>query len=521
MKRIFCIIVTTIFMYSVNAQDSSFYIENELIIWLEQGVDAKEFATNSNVRIVPKELLSRRLNIWLFEFTDRVEQRGMQERDMRMNKLSSYTDVKYVQNNYTNITLRATPPNDPYYGDQWALEKIGWTDVWDEFSTTIGSTTSTGDEIVIAVIDDGFDLNHEDLNFWKNTNEIPNNGMDDDNNGYIDDFHGWNAYNNTGIIDIKEHGTKVTGVVGAIGNNGKGVCGVNWKVKILPVIAYESQNVTQANVVKAYSYVLEMRAKYNETNGTSGTFIVATNSSFGINMGNPNIFPIWCSMYDSLGYVGILSCAATANEEWNVDVVGDMPSNCISEFLISTTSTTSDDKKFIGVPNDYGAGYGVNSIDIGAPGTDIYTMLPYNRYGYGGYTGFPSATSYASPHVAGVIALTYAAMQPSMIQAYKSKPADVALLVKKYLLDGADKIPALNGYVASGRRLNAYNSVKSACENFSKLTITNNTTFTGCDNLNVQNVTVSNNAKLTLDAPGNVTINSSFEVQLGSQLEIK
>jgi len=439
MKKIFCIIIATIFMYPIYAQNSDTYIENELIVWLEQGVDATKFAANSNEGIVPKRLLSKRLNIWLFEITAGIEQRGM-----KMSNLSKNANIKHIQNNHTNITLRAITPNDTHYNQQWAPAKIRLPDVWGGFTT--GGTTSTSDNIVVAVIDGGFDINHEDLSFWKNTYDTPNNGIDDDNNGYVDDYHGWNAYQHTGNIVDDNHGTHVAGIAGAIGDNNRGVSGVNWNVKILPVCGNSGN---EATVVEAYAYVLEMRATYNETNGQRGAFIVATNSSFGVDMGNPNNYPIWCSMYNALGNVGILSCAATANANWNIDQVGDVPTACSSEFLIAVTNTTSADVKYSN------AGYGTNTIDIGAPGTNIYSTLPNNNYG--NLTG----TSMATPQVAGVIALMYATMPPSMIQAYKSNPANFALSIKQHLLNGADRIPSLNGLVASGR-LNAFAAVIKA-----------------------------------------------------------
>ena len=282
---------------------------------------------------------------------------------------------------------------------------------------------------------------------------------------------------------------------------------MNWNVKILPVC---TSYTDEAIVVEAYSYVLEMRARYNETNGQRGAFIVATNSSFGINRGNPNNYPIWCSMYDALGSVGILNCAATVNENWDIDQIGDVPTSCSSNFLISVTNTTSADVKYTD------AGYGVNTIDIGAPGEGIYSTLPNNTYGN------DAGTSMATPQVAGVIALMYASMSQDMIQAYKKDPANIALSVKQHLLDGADRIPSLNGLVASGR-LNAYAAVEAVTcttTNFMNQVVTTNQTITGCD-INVQNVTVQNGVKLTLDATNETIISGPFEVKLGSTLEIK
>lgn len=424
----------------LQSPQSATYVENELIIWLEQGVDASAFAAVANVGIMPKRQLSQRLNIWLFEIADKAE-----SREAKMDRIWKNPDVRVVQNNHTNIQLREAIPDDPYYGQQWAPAIMSLPQAWEEFTT--GGITATGDTIVVAVIDGGCDWTHEDLNCWVNAHEIPNNGIDDDGNGYIDDYHGWNAYNHNGYVGSNNHGTHVSGIIGAVGNNGKGVCGVNWNVRIKPI---GGSSGNESIVVEAYSYALEMRARYNESNGEEGAFIVATNSSFGVDYGNPDDYPIWCSMYDEMGEVGILSCGAGPNMNVNVDVVGDVPSTCPGDYLIGITNTNSSDEKF------GSAGYGVNNIDLGAPGTSIYSTTPNNNYG--SLTG----TSMATPQVSGTIALIYAALPEEMMLDCKSDPANFSLIIKQHLFDGADHLPSLDGLVASGRRLNAYGAIESA-----------------------------------------------------------
>ena len=439
---ILAIMALSVFSYAQEpeqSQESTTYVENEFIIWLEQDVDAADFAAKSNTGIMPKRQLSKRLNIWLFEINDNKELR-----EDKMRRLNANADVRVIQNNHTNITLREAIPDDPYYYQQWAPAIMNLPQAWEEFTTS--GVTTTGDTIVVAVIDGGADWTHEDLNCWENAHEIPNNGIDDDGNGYIDDFHGWNAYNHNGYVGSNNHGTHVSGIIGAVGNNGKGVCGVNWNVKVMPIGGSSSN---ESIVVEAYSYVLEMRARYNETDGEEGAFIVATNSSFGVDYGNPDDYPIWCSMYDEMGNVGILSCGAGPNLNVNVDVVGDVPSACPGNYLIGITNTTSDDVKYTG------AGYGINNIDIGAPGTSIYSTLPNNNYG--NMTG----TSMATPQVSGTIALMYAALPEEMMIACKNDPANFCLSVRHHLLNGADHLPSLDGLVASGRRLNAYGAIES------------------------------------------------------------
>ena len=422
----------------VMEQNSETYVENEFIIWLEQGVDASNFAIQSNAGITPKRLLSQRLNIWLFETNDRAE-----SHEAKMDRLSKNPNVRVVQNNHTNIQLRESIPDDPYYYQQWAPAIMQLPQAWESFTT--GGVTATGDTIVVAVIDGGADLSHEDLNFWKNTLEIPNNGLDDDNNGYVDDYHGWNAYYHNGNVGSDSHGTHVSGIIGAVGNNGIGVCGVNWNVKVMPVCGSSGN---ESIVVEAYSYVLEMRARYNETNGEEGAFVVATNSSFGVYYGNPNNYPIWCAMYDEMGNVGILSCGAGPNMNVNVDLVGDVPSTCPGDYLIGITNTTSADVKY------NSAGYGITNIDIGAPGTSIYSTVPNN--GYSNKTG----TSMATPQVTGTIALMYAAMPEDLMQDCKKDPSNFCLSVRKMLLDGADHLASLEGLVADAKRLNAYGALE-------------------------------------------------------------
>lgn len=443
MKHIFILVLMLLSVLSYaqepQTKPSTTYVENEFIIWLEQGVDASSFAFNSGVEITPKRLLSERLNIWLFEIADTKE-----PREDKMLRLAAHNDVKVIQNNHTNIELRELIPDDPSYHLQWAPAIMSLPQAWEEFGT--GGVTATGDTIVVAVIDSGTDWTHEDLNCWVNIREIPNNGIDDDNNGYIDDYHGWNAYNHNGYVGSSSHGTHVAGIIGAVGNNGTGVSGVNWNVQIMPI---GGSSGNESIVVEAYSYVLEMRARYNETNGEEGAFIVATNSSFGVDYGNPDDYPIWCSMYDEMGNVGILSCGAGPNMNVNVDVVGDVPSTCPGDYLIGITNTNSNDEK-------YGsAGYGINNIDIGAPGTGIYSTTPNNNYG--NMTG----TSMATPQVTGTIALMYAALPEEMMQDCKDDPASFCLTMRYHLLNGADHLPSLEGLVAEARRLNAYGAIES------------------------------------------------------------
>lgn len=435
MKNVLLVAIAYFSFQYAFSQSINNYVENELIIWLEEGVDPYLFSSNYSQQIEPKRVLSPRLNIWLFEYSETNNARSQS-----MASLQASNEVKYLQNNHF-VTSRAITPNDDDYNQQWAPDVINLPDAWDNYST--GGTSALGDEIIIAIIDNGFDLDHEDLNFWQNDNEIPNNGVDDDNNGYVDDFEGWNAYNQTGNIPSNNHGTHVAGIAAALGNNSEGISGVNWNTRVMP-IAGSSGN--EATVVEAYSYVLEMRARYNETNGQEGAFVVVTNASFGVDQGDPHDFPIWCALYDELGSEGILNCAATANRNWNIDQVGDVPTACTSNFLIAVTNTDENDNKVTS------AGFGENAIDLGAPGANIFSTLPNDNY------GDRSGTSMATPQVTGVIALMYAAACEDLIEAYRDDPAMVALLMRDFVLEGSENVSSLNGLVAHGR-LDALESI--------------------------------------------------------------
>ncbi len=426
-------------------------VPGEFIIQLHQGFTPdqfdKESLSQSQNTFVLTRNLSKRFNIWLC-----VSEQGNET--AKLKDLQAFASVKVAQFNHY-VQLRETLPNDPSFDQQWALKNTGQggglagadidaTLAWD---VTTGGTTALGDTIVVAVIDGGFQMNHPDLieNYFVNRLEIPNNNIDDDNNGYIDDVSGWDAYNDDGTIPSDQHGTHVSGIIGAVGDNNLGVSGVNWHVKILP-IAGSSGN--EATVVAAYSYAADMRLLYNETNGEKGAFVVSTNSSFGVDQGNPDNYPIWCSFYDELGAAGILSAGATANANFNIDQTGDIPTACASEFLISVTNSNRDDEKY------NGAGFGIESIDIASPGTSVYSTVTNSNYG--NLTG----TSMATPQVAGSIALMYAAACDVLISDYRVNPGAIALQMKQYLYQGAEQLESLDGLVAENRRLNVNGAVQ-------------------------------------------------------------
>lgn len=335
------------------------------------------------------------------------------------------------------VELRSKEPNDPFYKEQWQYNVLHAPEAW-EYGT--GGLTCQGDTIVVAVFDSGFDPKHEDLapNVWVNHAEIPGDGIDNDGNGYTDDVLGLNTVTDNDKHYLDSHGLKVSGVMAARGNNSKGVCGVNWNSKIM-LVSYIADDFY---VIKGLHYILTQRRLYNQTQGKKGAFVVSVNCSFGIS----NEFPedgheMWCSMYDSLGHEGVLSAGATTNSNKNVDVVGDIPSTCKSEYLIVVTNTDKNDKK---VTN---AGFGISSVDLGSPGEGIYNVALNN--GYSTFTG----TSAATPHVAGAVGLLYSTACCKLIEDVKLNPGKACLKVRDYILDGASTNLTLKNITKTGARL--------------------------------------------------------------------
>jgi len=383
-----------------------------------------------------------------------------------LNHIKRHPLIEVAQFNHLS-KLRATIPNDPLFPQQWqyindgSLGGVEDADIdmdlaWD---ISTGGLTPNGDTIVVCIVDDGLDCDHEDIvdNLWINYAEIPDDGIDDDGNGYVDDYYGYNTVSGEDNVcfpgtpsSAGAHGTSVTGIIGAKGNNGIGVSGVNWDVKLMIV---KRGSGDEADALKAYGYPYEMRKKYNDTNGAEGAFVVTVNSSWGADMVMASEAPLWCGFFDTLGEEGILSCGATINDLVNVDVVGDLPTTCPSEYLISVTNLDRTNTL-----ND--AGYGPVSIDLGAPGQDVFKTRGLNGYG-----DILSGTSFSTPHVAGTVALLYSSPCQSLANLASNDPSGAALLVKQYILFGVDPNESLEGMTVTGGSLNVHNSMQRTIDN--------------------------------------------------------
>lgn len=368
--------------------------------------------------------------------------------------LAGISEIEYFQRSRAIQYRSGVTPNDPEYNLQWYLEQISAHLAW---AQSTGGLTYAGDTIVVAVLERrGADFTHEDLQdaLWVNRKEIPNDGIDNDNNGYVDDYQGLNVVTGSDNhqFDSDSHATAVTGVMAARGNNSTGVAGVNWNIKVLMLSGIQFEH----DVVESYEYIISLRERYDISGGADGAFIVATNASFGLDGLFPFDTPAWCSMYDAMGEKGILTASATANTNVNVDLIGDIPSLCPSPYLIAVTNTNQKDEK------DLGAGFGRVNIDLGAPGVSILTTYSGNRY------NIDDGTSYSAPLVTAAIALLYSMPSETFYSDIIAKPEETAVRVRQAILNGVDKNSSLEPFVATGGRLNIANSMKRLAESYGR-----------------------------------------------------
>jgi len=420
-------------------------IENEFIVTVKENqVDRFSSVMNNDLNGLDYSyrILSKDLGIVLIKAT--TENFGRVRELIENNSMTSSWG-------YNHKTKKRKSPNDQYYDMQWGLELIEASQAWE---VTTGGTDLYGREIVVAVLDDGFHFDHPELEgvFLTNSAETPDDNIDNDNNGYVDDYLGWNAASESDSHPLSDnHGIAVSGIIGAKGDNEEGISGINWNIKILPL----SGIGTQAEVIAAYQYALDMRRRYNETDGEEGAFIVTVNYSAGIDnrFGTEPAFESWCNMYDALAEVGILSVGATTNKNTNVDQDGDIPTTCPSEYLIAVTNVEEGDIK---VPR---AGYGALNIDLGAPGKGTLA-LNINQ----GYDQDFGGTSASTPHVAGTIALLYSIPCKAIADMALDNPKMSIEIIRDAIYDGVDANSTLDGITSTGGRLNIFGAMEKLQE---------------------------------------------------------
>ncbi len=318
--------------------------------------------------------------------------------------------------------------NDPSMQKNWAFNDAIKSNVK---ASKAWQITQGSRDIVVAVIDTGIDVDHPDLkaNLWRNPGEIgkdakgrdkATNGLDDDNNGYIDDVHGWNFVgNNNDLSDNHGHGTHVAGIIGAEGGNGIGISGIAPKVSLMVLKYYDPKstfNNNLGNTIKAIKYANKMGAKIINYSGGGNEF-------------SSEEFKAVKESYEK----GILIVAAAGNEHNNSDEIRYYPASYKLDNIISVTAIDPKTRVLSS------SNYGTNTVHIAAPGKNIFSTIPGGKY------GLLTGTSQAAPLVTGVAALIYA-NNPKMD--YQD--------VKKQILSTADYDDSLKGKTKTAGILNSW-----------------------------------------------------------------
>jgi subtilisin family serine protease len=348
--------------------------------------------------------------------------------------LRARADVLYAEPNYVRHIVAT--PNDPSYlnGQLYGLQKIGAPAAWD---TTTGSQS-----VVVGVIDQGIDVSHPDLapNVWTNPVDSTVNGIDEDGNGKIDDTNGWDfVHDDRTVFDDAvgdRHATHVAGTIGARGNNGIGVVGVNWQVSLMSLKILDGRAAgsgggggASSQIIAAYSYALAMKQR--------GVNLRALNNSYG----GGGSSQAELDAIRALGDAGILFAAAAGNDSTDNFSFPQFPANYDSPNVIAVASTDTADN--ISAFSNFSA----RLVSVGAPGSGIQSTFPGNNY------GLLSGTSMATPHVTGAAALVAAAY-----------PGLSVSQLRGVLAYNGQVIPALEGRTTTGRRINVAASLSAAAQ---------------------------------------------------------
>ncbi|HUN01984.1 MAG TPA: S8 family peptidase [Niabella sp.] len=396
------------------------YVPNEIIVKFKKGIS--EAGKSSFLKTIQAEPYST----FRTEVIENIGEDGeyviarIKGDPMDLVKYRS-SEIEYMEPNYIYHTLETS--NDPFFldGTQWNLMNSPYgTNVANAWAN--GNTGSSN--VYIAVLDEGYMYNHEDLikNAGVNTKEIPGNGIDDDKNGYVDDVYGWDFYNGDNTIydeNQDNHGTHVAGIIGAEGGNGKGVSGIAWNVKLISGKFMGPTGGYTPKAVEAIEYFIKLKQK--------GMNIVAINASWG----NYNYSEILKEAIEKANNAGILFIAAAGNNSNNNDDKPLYPASYNLPNVISVANLSSSGML------SAASNYGKKTVHLAAPGSGIMSTIPNNGY------GIKDGTSMAAPHFAGAVAL-YASIYPN----------DNIKMIKMAILNSVMPMPSLKDKCITGGRLN-------------------------------------------------------------------
>jgi thermitase len=390
------------------------YVEGEALVKFKEGLKWK---MEERMRVFSDFQVQVRKHYSSIDVYRVKGQPGDRTEDM-IRRLSQDPDVESVEPNYKRY-LKAVTPNDPFFSSQWALETVMCTDAWE---------IETGDRsIVIAFADTGIDYEHEDLrnNLWKNLgedwigNQPGNNGLDDDHDGYVDNYYGINTITETGDpFDDEGHGTHVAGIAGAEGNNLKGVSGVNWRVSIMALKFIGAGGVGDVgDEIDAIEFAKNHGVR-------------VLNMSFGSNYFSEQ------ERNAIANAPGILFIAAAGNERTNNDVVPSYPANYDLPNIISVANSLQSDALA------FYSNYGPETVSVAAPGQSILSTIPNGLY------DTLSGSSMSTALVSGLAALVLA-----------KTPGMTVSGLKDQILRTVDEVPQLEARLLTGGRVNAYRAL--------------------------------------------------------------
>lgn len=344
--------------------------------------------------------------------------------ESEVKRLQASGEVEWVSPNWTE-TILDFQPNDPFYtgGNLYGLGAIKANLAWN--SGNVGSK-----DVYVVVIDEGSMYWHCDLykNIWENPEEV--NGtplVDDDHNGYVDDFRGWNWFNGNNKLYTgnDDHGTHVAGTIAAKGNNGIGVIGVAPNVKIIS-LKFLADFGYDDHAIKAIDYAIDLKLR-------KGLNIKVMSNSWGGGGFNQGLI----DAIDRAKAADILFVCAAGNSNINNDTSPSVsyPASYPNENIISVGASDGAHNKASF------SNYGKTSVDLFAPGVNIYSTLPSSSHTptYGAYSG----TSMATPHVSGGIALL-SSVNPELSWSQ----------LKATIMSTVTPVPALSNYCITGGVLN-------------------------------------------------------------------
>ena len=421
---------------ALNDNNGENFVPNELLVKFKPGTSnaAKDRALSRISGKVSEKILTKSMQ----RFNDKE---GLMLVHTPLSVLEAKNKVKGVEVEYAEpnfIYQHDAVSNDTYYtnGSMWGVlgDALNPANQFGSQANEAWANNHTGSQTVhVGVIDEGAMYNHTDLagQIWTNPYD-PVDGIDNDGNGYKDDIHGWDFdRNDNSTFDgaDDDHGTHVSGTIGAKGGNGSGVAGINWNITIITAKFLGKRGGTTANAIKAIDYITDLKTRH-------GLLLPATNNSWGGGGFSQSLQ----NAIERANSANILFIAAAGNgggdgKGDNNNTVANYPSNYPNANVIAVAALTST-----GALASY-SNYGSTTVDIGAPGSGIVSTVP-SRSGTSAYASY-SGTSMATPHVTGGAAL-YAA----------SNPGASAAAIKQAILSSAVPTPSLSGKCVTGGRLN-------------------------------------------------------------------